>query len=68
MVSSASTSVSLASTLPLALGVPANAVLPGLTPDSLTLLLSATPSGGLLAPTVTVSVPCTLAPKLSVSV
>ena len=68
LVSAASGSVSLVSTLPAALGVPGMATLPAPVPLSVTLLLSATPTGGLLAPTVTVSVPVTKAPVASVRV
>ena len=46
LVSPASGSVSLVSTLPAAVGVPANAVLPGFTPDSTTLAISGLATGG----------------------
>ena len=70
-VSPVSTSVSLPSTLPLALASPANAVLPGLTPDSLTAspaLVSATAIGPSLVPVmVMVSVVVEVAPLVSLT-
>ena len=61
LVSAASGSVSLESTLPEALGVPGKAVLPGLTPDSTTAFESATATGGLLTATTAVTVTFTVA-------
>ena len=71
LVSPASTSVSLVKTLPVALGVPVKAVLPGFTPASTTLALSFTAIGASFAPftvtTTTLVVPSALVTvKLSV--
>ena len=72
LVAPVSTSVSLASTLPLALASPAFAVLPGLTPLSTTAsapLLSATATGASLVPVrLMVSTCVAVAPKSSVTV
>ena len=71
-VSPASTSVSFASTLPAAKGSPANGVLPGLTPLSITAspaLVSSTATGASLVPLmVMVSAALDVAPLASVIV
>ena len=72
LVSPVSTSVSLVSTLPVADGSPANGVLPGLTPASVTAsppLVSATATGASLVPVMLmVSVVDEVAPLASVTV
>ena len=71
-MSPVSTSVSLVSTLPVAVGSPANGVLPGLTPLSTTAspaLVSATATGASLVPVmVMVSVADEVAPLVSLTV
>ncbi len=64
--------VSLVSTLPVAEGSPANAVLPGLTPASLTgspvLVSGAAPPGSLAPAMVMVSCAVSVAPRTSLTV
>ena len=71
-VSPVSTSLSLVSTLPVAFGLPAKTVLPGLTPEAVTagpVFVSARATGALLVPvTAMVRVMELVAPWLSVAV
>ena len=71
-LSPVSTSESVVSTLPVAFGLPAKTVLPGLTPEAVTagpVLVSATATGALLGPvTAMVRVASLVAPLVSVAV